>query len=150
MYFMIFCVNSNLAWIDNKRPVSEQFDQIAQYKMHTKPADLCCKGSRFLHKIVKYVYKLGFTEEPDYNKMRFMLQKVLMDINHVPAQKFDWSFKEGEGFKKNREDDKHSSVSSQGIPDEDQPPDDECGQFNNIKCIPIKYTRKKKLNHVKM
>lgn len=41
VYFLIFCVNSKQSWIDNSRPVSEQFDEIAKYKINTKSKDFC-------------------------------------------------------------------------------------------------------------
>lgn len=33
VYLLIFCVNSNVQWIDNTKPVSDQFDVIGKYKI---------------------------------------------------------------------------------------------------------------------
>ena len=41
MYFLIFCVNSNLSWIDNARPISDQYEEITRYKINTKAKDFC-------------------------------------------------------------------------------------------------------------
>lgn len=41
MYFLVFCVNSNLSWIDNHRPIADQFDEIARYKINTNAKDFC-------------------------------------------------------------------------------------------------------------
>jgi hypothetical protein len=67
VYFILFCVNSNISWIDNTKPVSEQYESIAKFKINTLPKDFCDKNSKFLCPILTYVYKLEFTERPDYN-----------------------------------------------------------------------------------
>ena len=74
MYFLIFCINSNLHWIDNKKPLSQQFDQIAKYKINTEPKDFCTDETIFLYPLLKYAYDLEFDEKPNYTKIRFDLQ----------------------------------------------------------------------------
>ena len=77
VYFLIFCVNSKLDWIDLKKPISDQFNEIAKFKILTKPRDLCSKPNlQFLYPLCKYIYKLNFKEEPDYVRMKFLLEKV--------------------------------------------------------------------------
>ena len=49
VYFLIFCANSNQSWIDNTRPISDQFDEIAKYKIQTKPKDFCTPHTKFLY-----------------------------------------------------------------------------------------------------
>lgn len=41
VYFLIFCTNSKQDWIDNARPVAEQFEDIARFKIFTKAKDFC-------------------------------------------------------------------------------------------------------------
>ena len=110
MYFLIFCVDSNLAWIDNKKPVADQFNEIARYKILTKPRDLCKNRSKFLQPLCSYVFKLNFKEEPDYARMMFLLQKALLDRQLLPGPHFDWSLLPGQNFR--REDDRQLSISS--------------------------------------
>lgn len=92
IYFLIFCVDSKLDWIDLTRPISDQFNEIARYKILTKPRELCQKpGRQFLYPLCKYIYQLNFKEKPDYQKMRFLLEKVLLDIDIVPGKYLDWT-----------------------------------------------------------
>ena len=45
-----------------------------------------------LKPVLEYAYNLEFEEEPDYEKLKFMLKKMLLDENMNPINKFDWSF----------------------------------------------------------
>ena len=91
IYFLVFCVNSNISWLDNSRPVSAQFDQIGKFKINTSAKDFCSEYTPFLAPLLRYAYKLGYTEQPDYGRMRFMMQSILIDKKYVPDQQFDWS-----------------------------------------------------------
>lgn len=42
------------------------------------------------------VYKIGFEDKPNYNYLRFLLQKNLMDQNTSPNMKFEWQHVEDE------------------------------------------------------
>ena len=37
------------------------------------------------------IYELKYDEKPDYNKLRFLLTKILLDDEIVPSKKFDWN-----------------------------------------------------------
>lgn len=51
--------------------------------------------------MLEYAYRLKFKERPDYQKMRFMIKKIMIESDFVPDNnKFDWSLKRGERFKK--------------------------------------------------
>lgn len=59
------------------------------------PAEICgpsLQKSRAYHLLpfVEEVFSLKFEDSPDYNKLRFLLQKVLLDQNISPGTKFDW------------------------------------------------------------
>ena len=49
----------------------------------------------FLYPIIKYAYSLSFEEKPNYEKIKFMLKKILLDRNYLPENKFDWSLAPG-------------------------------------------------------
>jgi hypothetical protein len=53
--------------------------------------------------------------------MKFMMQKILLDKEYVPNNKFDWSYSSKEVFKKNNANSRHSSISSCDIECEDEP-----------------------------
>ena len=46
---------------------------------------------QFLLDFAKKVYSIKFAEKPDYQKLRFMLTKILLDNEIVPSKKFDWN-----------------------------------------------------------
>jgi len=96
IYFLIFCFDSNIAWFDHSRDLSGQYEDISRYKILTKPKDLCKDKSDCLYPLAKYVYKLNFKEEPNYDKMKFLLEKELLDLSYIPGPLFDWSLEPGE------------------------------------------------------
>lgn len=58
------------------------------------PEELCGKSvdeSRAFHifRFVKEIYSYKFEEEPDYSKLIFFLEKVLMEIDQAPKKKYD-------------------------------------------------------------
>lgn len=61
IYLMIFCVDSRLQWIDLTQPIADQYNEIAKFKILTKPRELCQKMSlQFLYPLCKYIYSLSF------------------------------------------------------------------------------------------
>jgi hypothetical protein len=56
------------------------------------PEDLCVsEHSLLILPYLKEVYSMSFTDEPDYNKLGFMLVKELMSIDQTPSNEFDWN-----------------------------------------------------------
>lgn len=41
--------------------------------------------------LAEYIYSLKFEEEPNYNKIKFMITKNLLDVNIVPNYSYDWN-----------------------------------------------------------
>jgi hypothetical protein len=39
---------------------------------------------------LRYSYDLKFAETPNYEKLRFLLKKILLDIGQVPVDYFCW------------------------------------------------------------
>ena len=39
---------------------------------------------------IKLVYDLKFEQKPDYDKLKFMLTKILLDSNKIPDKQYDW------------------------------------------------------------
>ena len=112
MYLLVFCVNSNQSWIDNMKPISDQFEQIGKYKISTKAKDFVTQQTKFFYPLLKYAYRLEFEERPDYEKMKFMLKKILLERSFIPDNKFDWSLGPGQSFQRINKQSRHSSISS--------------------------------------
>lgn len=53
--------------------------------------ELCVSNeSKKIYPFLKEVYSLKFDEEPNYNKLNFILVKELMAVNLSPSKEFDW------------------------------------------------------------
>ena len=50
--------------------------------------------------LLQFAYNIGFEERPDYNKIKFMLQKLQLDRDYLPDKKYDWGLRAGEHFSK--------------------------------------------------
>ena len=61
--------------------------------------------------ILSYAYNLEYEERPDYNRLKFMFKKILLDQEYIPNNKFDWSVHLKPYIKNNRNL-RHSSISS--------------------------------------
>jgi hypothetical protein len=44
-----------------------------------------------LKPLLSYAYDLEYDEQPDYGRVKFYFQKILMDEDLYPNGKFDWS-----------------------------------------------------------
>lgn len=77
-----------------------------------------------MYPLLKYSYNLAYTEKPDYKKIRFMLQQILIEKGYLPDMHFDWSLNPGEKFKHIDDNDKHSSISSCDIKSNEQTHDE--------------------------
>jgi hypothetical protein len=57
------------------------------------PQELCIEGqnSSKLLPLAIEAFNYKFDETPDYNKLKFLLCKILLDKNIVPDVLFDWS-----------------------------------------------------------
>lgn len=62
-----------MSWIDNSKPVSEQFESIGKFKIQTKAEDFCDHKTKFLSDILSYAYNLEYEEKPDYGRLKFMM-----------------------------------------------------------------------------
>jgi hypothetical protein len=41
--------------------------------------------------ILTYAYSLEYDERPDYNRLKFMMKKIMLDREYIPNNRFDWS-----------------------------------------------------------
>jgi hypothetical protein len=88
--------------------------------------DFVTNQTQDLLPFLRYSYKLEYEQRPDYNKLRFMLKKVLMNKDVVPKNHFDWSVNQGNEDqgrkpKKSRKQRSNFSISSCDIGEHEQP-----------------------------
>lgn len=65
--------------------------------------------------LLKYAYALNFDEKPDYERIKFMLRKILIKRDFLPDRIFDWSLRSGMQFSRLNQNENHSSISSCSI-----------------------------------
>ena len=101
----------------------------------------------FLYPLLKYAYDLKFTDEPNYSKIRFDLQNLLMKKRYVPDGKYDWSLEQFEKFKR-IDDDDNSSISSCGLAADEtvEYNDDISNKIFNMFQLENKYSKFKNKN----
>ena len=72
-----------------------KFRYIKSCKLNLTPLDLCGtkESSPVTHKLfdfVEEVMSIDFDETPNYNKLRFLLTRALLDVGRVPNREYDW------------------------------------------------------------
>lgn len=78
--------------------------------------------SRCMLGMLHYAYSLKFEEEPEYSKLKFMLQKLQLDNDYLPDLRFDWLHNQASDvFDQQYNDplDRHSSISSCSVSEGD-------------------------------
>lgn len=88
MYMLILFVNGVLPW---DRLYSLSKSQIISLKKNLTAAELTvCKAEAF-RPILELLYSYEYCDEPEYNKIIFMFEKILLDQNITPSHlNFDW------------------------------------------------------------
>ena len=67
-------------------------DIASKMKISLKPHEfLIDPRNKCLIPLAEYIYSLEFAEEPNYNKIKFLITKNLLDCNIVPNYKYDWN-----------------------------------------------------------
>ena len=68
---------------------------IKNKKLNLTPETLCgteetTKDTHRLQDFVREVMSYSFDEEPNYNKLRFLLTRALIDYGTMPSKDYDW------------------------------------------------------------
>ena len=59
-----------------------------------EPKQFCAlSGTEYFLDFAESIYALKFDEKPNYNHLRFLLQKNLMNKDMFPNKDFDWILK---------------------------------------------------------
>lgn len=93
-YLLVFFLNGKLDWLgDLMDSDPNYFEKVGLIKMKLDPEGLCVGKAKLLLPFVTEVFSLSFTEEPPYQKLRFLLMCPLLKLNKKPDSTFDWSTK---------------------------------------------------------
>ena len=92
MYIVIHMING-FEPITRRMNAQNLGPEFARYKRDSSALEFCTKAETlYLLEAMEYTYRLGYSEQPDYYKLVFMLEKVLMDWDHIPSTKYSWVF----------------------------------------------------------
>ena len=61
-----------------------QFNQMKKVKTESSASEYCQGKSIHLTPLLEYAYKIEFDAKPNYDEIRFLLKKVLLDMNQIP------------------------------------------------------------------
>lgn len=81
---MIYLTTGKLPFVKHNLPLMDQISRIKRKKNKQKPKRFCSAYKcDFLIEFAEYTYSLTFEEEPDYNYLRFLLKKNLMEKDMI-------------------------------------------------------------------
>ena len=112
IYVLNYLIDTRMTWVKFDQPLPQQMKKIREFKTQTPAKDFLSKKAKHLIPMLSYAYDLQFEERPDYERLKFMFRKVLMDKDYLPDKIFDWSLRQGQTFNKINRDENHSSISS--------------------------------------
>ena len=90
IYNLIFLVNGKIQKMKKDLEFEEQFKIMRKFKIKSSAKEYCGGKAIHLTPILEYAYQLGFKEQPNYDKLRFMLRKILLDLDQTPIYIFNW------------------------------------------------------------
>ena len=89
LYMLILLVKGRLPWQSNKYNMRQQ--EIILLKQRLTPEKLTEDKASIFCPILEMLYNYTYDETPDYNQIKFMFQKILLDQNIIPgSHNFDW------------------------------------------------------------
>ena len=91
-YLMLYLQTKNVPFYDDDVPHSQLKDYIIMKKLALSYEKLCHNfNSSHMVPFAKEIFSIGFKEKPNYSKLRFLLEKNLLDKNMVPNNIYDWN-----------------------------------------------------------
>ena len=86
----------NIMLLENRfRPIQRyigrdpDFERFLEWKIEASPEEFCIVNRQeYLIDALNYCFKLGYEEEPNYDKLKFILKKALLDNNKVPGGRY--------------------------------------------------------------
>lgn len=92
-YLIGFFISGELPWLGKLRPGDPNFFyKVAAIKRKLKAKELCVDKAACFEPFCSYVFKMKFSEEPNYGLLKHLLVKCLLQKNIVPDMIFEWSF----------------------------------------------------------
>ena len=83
-------MNGKIHNFNNNGSLQDQFESMRDFKENCSPKNYCQGNAKCLTPILEYAYALSFSEKPNYNYICFLFKKVLLDLDQVPSESFNW------------------------------------------------------------
>ena len=110
---MIYLTDTSLPWlVDENKSILEQFESISEFKINTPAKGFLTKKSKFLLPLLEYAHDLEFDEKPDYERLKFLFKKILIEKDYPPTVGFEWSLRQGVFFERVDPNHNNSEISS--------------------------------------
>lgn len=81
-------------WLQDLNPDESKekyFKLVGQIKQKLGPSKICTDRASIILPFVTEIFKMKFSDEPPYKKLKFQLIIALLKRNRVPDLRFDWS-----------------------------------------------------------
>ena len=74
----------------------KDYDYIKSYKLKTSAKEFCkSEKSKILIPLLEEAYSYSYDEKPNYGKLKFMLQSIMLEKGYVPDSLFSWVYLPG-------------------------------------------------------
>jgi len=88
-HMLIYLAKGDLPWINIKEgTMKKRYFQILKIKKNISPKALCQNLPNEFLEYVKYCKNLKFEENPDYEYLRNLFRKILMNLNEINDKRF--------------------------------------------------------------
>ena len=89
VYNLICLKNSFLPLRDYLPPDNDDLDEFKKFKMESSAREFCKRNNtRQFIEILNECYGMLYDETPNYTKLKFMLKKIILNMNKLPGGKF--------------------------------------------------------------
>ena len=94
VYFLYYLVTGDVLFADRTKSNKEQIMLMKEMKIKSRPKDfLNTEELQCFIGVSEYIFSIKFSEEPNYNKIKWMYAQILLDRDIVPSREFDWNQK---------------------------------------------------------
>ena len=91
MYMILYFLSKRLPWQGMKaKNLSERYKKIYNYKKNFNYKDFCSNFPKEIIAFVEYIRNLAYKEKPNYEYMRKLFTKILLDKNKFISDYFSW------------------------------------------------------------
>lgn len=92
VYVLIELVNGILPWAyGDKSSSSSQQEKLMAIKLTLEPSYVATKNAAVFTEVLSLLYTYSYYDRPEYNRIVFLFEKILLDLNIVPSlSNMDW------------------------------------------------------------